>query len=131
MAARASLLQFAVVGLGGFIGAVGRYVLQTAVTIDEKHFTTLLINVSGSFIIGCLWTILSAVDADSRWSAFLVTGVLGGYTTYSSFSLDFVRLTQQGRWGDAGIYAGLTTVCAIAACMLGVFITGRILKLLQ
>ncbi len=131
MPAQASLMQFLAVGLGGFIGACSRFLIQNTGSFDEKHLSTMLINITGSFIIGVAWTLLSSFESGSRWTGFIITGVLGGYTTYSSFSLDFVRLTQQGRWIDASVYAGLTTLGAIAACLIGVFITSRILKLLQ
>lgn len=127
----ASLLHFAMVGLGGFIGACTRFLIQNLTGFDEKFMSTLLINVSGSFIIGVAWTLLSTFEADKWWFSFLITGVLGGYTTYSSFSLDFVQLTQAGRWGAASLYAGTTLLCAIGACMLGIFVTSYILKYLR
>lgn len=131
MPAQATLMQFLAVGLGGFIGACSRFLLQNAGIADEKHLSTMLINITGSFIIGVAWTLLSSFEAGKWWTGFLITGVLGGYTTYSSFSLDFVQLTQHGRWADAAVYAGVTTLGAIAACMVGVFATSRILKFLQ
>lgn len=126
-----TLLQFLAVGLGGFIGACTRFLIQSTCGFDEKYMSTLLINITGSFIIGVAWTLLNSFEAGKWWSVFLITGVLGGYTTYSSFSLDFVHLARDGRWVDAALYAGITTVCAIAACMLGLFVTSRIIKLLQ
>ncbi len=93
------------VGLGSALGGMARY----AVTLlFAKSFTglfplgTVIVNVTGSFLIGFLFM---ATGESGRWSAsevtrnFLMVGILGGYTTFSSFSLQTVQLMEKGAWG--------------------------------
>ena len=60
------------------------------------------------------------MDAHVAWSAFLMTGVLGGFTTFSSFSLETVQLAQQGQWMTAGLYIVASVALCVAAAGLGI-----------
>lgn len=103
------------VALGGAIGAMMRYLIGLAVAFP---FGTLAVNVLGSLVIGVLFVALSAMRAE--WSAFLMVGVLGGFTTFSSFSLDTVKLIMDGRIGFAGGYVLASVGLSLIACWIGV-----------
>lgn len=92
--------QFLVVLFGGGLGAVARFYIGSAVmTRYAGRFPlgTFLINVSGSFLIGLLMTLLTArVTVHPNWRLFLVTGILGGYTTFSSFEYESYIAARSG-----------------------------------
>ena len=109
------------VALGGALGASGRFLAGTAIrTFFPGAFPwgTLFVNVTGCLVLG-----LVAGVATQTWNpgaglrAFLTVGVLGGFTTFSAFSLDAVQLAERGRWDLALAYMGLT----FALCILGLF----------
>ncbi|MHB1307074.1 MAG: fluoride efflux transporter CrcB [Limisphaerales bacterium] len=112
------------VAMGGALGSVGRYWLSGLVANwrgETFPWGTLLVNASGSFLIGLL-AALSSVDG--RWLApnwfrpFLLVGVLGGYTTFSSFSLQTLNLAQEGEW----LRAGGNILLSVALCLVGVWL---------
>lgn len=108
------------VGAGGALGAVARF--WTTVGIGGWLGTglpvaTFTINVLGSFLIGVIAT---AAARNAPALAFLVTGMLGGFTTFSSFSIEAVRLFDGGRVGAAVLYAAASVVVCIIAAAAGV-----------
>ncbi len=105
------------VALGGALGAVLRYLVGLAVAFP---IGTLSVNIVGSFAIGLVW--VSFANKDHALTPFLLIGVLGGFTTFSSFSLDVVRLIEQSRFGFAGGYVIASVVLSIAACAVGILI---------
>ena len=112
------------VAIGGALGAVLRYLVALAVTWPMG---TLLVNVLGSFLIGLAFTLLTPERGLDRFAPFLMIGVLGGFTTYSTFSLDTLRLIEQGQTGAALAYAGGTLVACLAACALGLWLARVVL----
>ena len=115
--------QMLIVGLGGFIGSIGRYKLGGVVL---HHFaswrfplSTFLVNVLGCFAIGALAALAEHRDLfspDTR--LFLLTGLLGGFTTFSAFGYEGVSLLRRGDVGIALAYASLSVVCGLAAVWL-------------
>jgi CrcB protein len=107
-----------VIAIGGVLGAQARYGLGVALphTSGSISWATLLINVSGCLGIGVLMAILTAQRHPHRLvRPFVGIGILGGYTTYSSFSTDVVGLVDHHRTGAAAGYLALTVVgCALA-----------------
>ncbi len=109
----------AVVGAGSGLGALARVALG-----DLTALGTLVANLSGSFLIG--------VYATSPWrsrpllSRFVMDGFCGGFTTFSIFSLEVVQLAQQGAWGQASAYSGVTVICAVLAVATGVVLGRRL-----
>lgn len=109
------------VALGSALGGVGRFWFSSLATGrwgGAFPWGTLLVNVSGSFAIG-LFAALSAAGgrwADSpRTAHFFMAGLCGGYTTFSAFSLQTVRLMQEGRLGSAVLnIAGSVVLCLVA-----------------
>jgi CrcB protein len=113
------------IALGGALGSMGRYWAANFIAeCAGKTFPwgTLLVNVSGSLAIGLLAAWLVGEDrwqAHSRWREFLMIGICGGYTTFSSFSLDTLNLLRASHWFQAGAYAVLSLVLCLVAVWLG------------
>lgn len=107
--------------LGAGIGGVLRYVVNLlAPRLLGTGFPggTLFVNVLGSFLIGCVAGWL-AFKAGETWAQgarlFIITGVLGGFTTFSSFSLDTALLVERGEMGLAALYVGGSVAISLAA----------------
>ena len=115
------------VGLGGGLGSALRWGIGRLVGEGYKGafpLGTFLINVSGSLVIGYL-SVLFNVDWDNRYghgmvlNALVITGVLGGYTTFSSMQLDAARLAAQQRTHLAAIYLSLSVAAGLLAALAG------------
>lgn len=107
------------VGIGGFLGAVARYLI--AKTIAEKMRTvfpagTFVVNLSGAFLFGLLTAFLPET---ASWRSLLVTGFLGAYTTFSTFMLESVYLLQDGEMGRAFWYNLLSLLLGVLLAALG------------
>lgn len=106
--------------LGGGIGAGLRYLTNVgALRLFGPGFpvATLVVNVLGSFLMGLLVELL-AQRGGQRLAPFLMTGVLGGFTTFSAFSLDSMTLWQRGETVLALVYVGMSVVLSLAAIAL-------------
>src|SRR5258708_40270514 len=93
------MFKYLVLGAGGAIGTVCRFAAQTAIfraTGGIFPWGTLTVNLSGSMIIGFLWGMHSADIISPNLRLFLFVGLLGGYTTFSSFSLESLNLFREG-----------------------------------
>ncbi len=112
------------VALGGAVGAMGRYFVASAlVRVEGFPWATLTVNVTGSFFMGLLAGLVTAAwSASPAVRLFLMVGVLGGYTTFSAFSLEVVSLTEQGRWDLALLYTGLSVVLCVAGLACGLWL---------
>jgi CrcB protein len=111
----------ALVALGGAAGALARFWvgLAAVATLGTAWpFGTLLVNVAGSFAIG---VVASGPWASEAVRAAVVTGVLGGFTTFSAFSLETVRMIETGRTGSALAYVAAQVVLCLSAAAAGVF----------
>jgi fluoride exporter len=115
-----------IVGCGGFIGAVARYSLSNLINkVNSGNFpvSTLIINLAGSFLIGFLTQLFSSwYPNNKKLLLFLTTGILGGFTTFSAFSLETVNLYQNGNT----LYAVLNVLFSIIFCLTGAAL-GKIL----
>ncbi len=99
------------VAIGGAIGASGRYLVGMAVAFP---IGTLAVNVVGSFLMGVAFVVLAEKGMD-RWMPLIMTGILGGFTTFSAFSLDALRLYEAGRVGAAGGYILASVLLSLLA----------------
>ncbi|MDQ3045135.1 MAG: fluoride efflux transporter CrcB [Chloroflexota bacterium] len=118
-------MTIVLVALGGAVGATARYTLDRAITAAAGAsipYGTLLINVSGSFAAGLAIALLTAHDTDPRWRLLLVTGFLGGYTTFSAFSVETLTLFERGQPLRAVVYLFSTNALALTACLLGLLL---------
>lgn len=118
------------VGLGGAAGSLARY---GATTVMAAWFGrgfplgTLLVNVVGSFLIGLAFVMLVERGLlSNEWRLGVITGVLGGFTTFSAFSLETVGLLQDNAYGRAALYVLLSVLVCLGATILGVWIARRL-----
>jgi len=118
------MLAYLWVAIGGALGSVGRYWLSGLVAArfgETFPWGTIVINVTGSFIIGVF---AAFTDPDGRVLAspgfrqFFMIGICGGYTTFSSFSLQTLRLVQEREW----LYAGGNVILSVILCMIAVWL---------
>ncbi|MFP4314162.1 MAG: fluoride efflux transporter CrcB [Alphaproteobacteria bacterium] len=118
-----SISTIAMIGIGGAAGAVMRH----GVNVGSASFFgtayplgTLIVNIAGSFVMGLLISIFAHLWQPSpEIKLFLITGFLGAFTTFSSFSLDFVNLWERGDLLGALSYALFSVVFSITALALG------------
>ncbi len=113
------------IAAGGAIGSVLRfYAARVAVQMFgiEFPYGTLYVNVIGSFIMGLLVEYFGHSTASQELRAFLAIGVLGGFTTFSTFSLDVATLYQRGETTMAALYILLSLVLSIGGIFAGMFI---------
>lgn len=117
------------VAAGGAIGAAARYGVSIWLDVAAEVFPwpTLVVNLVGSFLIGLA---LPALLHRPLAQLLLMTGVLGGFTTFSAFSLDVLALLQAGRQGTALVYVLASVVGGLALVLLG-FVLGRALFQVQ
>ncbi|GLQ35124.1 putative fluoride ion transporter CrcB [Amylibacter marinus] len=112
------------VAIGGALGAVVRFVVALWVGFP---YGTLCVNVIGSFLMGVAFVWFSNRGA-SQGGLFVMTGFLGGFTTFSAFSLDVVKLMENGKTLIAGQYVLMSVLGSLLAIGLGVFVTRMILQ---
>ncbi len=113
------------VAVGGVLGSLARYGLGRALptTVGVFPATTLLINVTGAFLLAVLvGTLTRAPGRSPLWRPLLGTGVLGGYTTFSTFAVDTARLTSIGHPGVAVGYVAATLAGGALATALGMVV---------
>jgi len=118
------------VALGGGIGSVLRWLVQVVANRlapgSAFPWGTLAVNVAGSFAIGLLMTLaLERVLVSNELRGFLVTGVLGGFTTFSAFSWESLALLRDGQWPAALAYVGGSLVAGLAAAFAGAAVAAR------
>ncbi len=115
------------VGLGGGLGSMGRYCCQRWMLYWFPHafpLGTLLVNITGCFLIGLLWGFGSRSSAlTNEWGLFLMTGICGGYTTFSAFSLESFLLLKDGRTGLFFLYISCSVILGLLATLLAIRLT--------
>ena len=121
--------RFLAVGFGGFLGAIARYAVTLVVSNwwrREFPLATLLINVSGSFIVGFFLTLAAArMTSDPFWRLFVATGFVGAYTTFSTFEYETQRLTEVGSLGWATVNVVTSVLAGYIAVQCGVLLARR------
>jgi fluoride exporter len=108
------------VGLGGAIGSILRYAFSIFVVSKSFPVATILVNILGSFAIGAIFA-LSNKDENFllNWRVFLATGLCGGFTTFSAFSIENIQLLQDHKYLQSLIYIFATVILGIAAAFTG------------
>lgn len=118
------------VALGGAIGASLRYLAGLGIVrlLGHTQFPVaiLTVNVLGSFLMGA-FVVLAAHRGLTHLSPLVMTGMLGGFTTFSTFSLETVNLIERGDLGQAALYVGLSVVVSVGALLLGMMMTRGVL----
>lgn len=126
------LFNVCAVALGGAFGATARYLVGVAVSTWGPHasalsgfpLATFLANATGCFLIGVLSVVFASEGMQGKelWRLFAITGIMGGFTTFSTFSLETLTLFQDGAIGMAGV----NVVASLVTCLAGV-LAGRAL----
>jgi CrcB protein len=115
-----TLTTYTVIALGSAIGGVGRhwFGLQVAQRMGPSFpWGTLFVNVTGSFLIGFVAAITDTRPDSQTTREFLMVGILGGYTTFSAFSLQTIALVRDGRL----LFAGANVALSVVLCLLAVW----------
>jgi CrcB protein len=117
------------VGLGGFIGANQRYLLTKTIPVTAFPFATLAANVLAGLIIGAITGLDgSALSLPPKWKLLVNTGLLGGLSTFSTFSLETVNLFSDGKYALAAANIALNLTLSIAGLITGMILTKLIVK---
>ena len=111
--------SFLAVGLGGALGAMGRYGISLLPLKSAFPWLTLLTNVLGALVIGFVVGVTADNTASPNTVLFWKTGVCGGFTTFSTFSLETLRLLEGGQTGAGLLYAGASVVLCVAGVYIG------------
>jgi fluoride exporter len=122
------VLKYLVVGIGGFLGAIARYVVGTY--IGSRYgvrfpYGTFVINISGSFLIGFIVALLARTTASQYWRYLIPIGFIGAYTTFSTFEYETLRAVQDGQLTTGVLNVALSVVVGFMAVWAGAAI-GRV-----
>lgn len=123
------MLNWLPVAIGGALGAVSRfYVAETAYRLLARSFPygILACNVIGSLLMGFFAILLiQKLQLSPMWRYAIMIGFLGGFTTFSSFSLDTIQLCQEGYWQKAVVYVFLSLILCFGATIIGMLIANK------
>ena len=121
-----SLMILLAVGVGGGIGALIRYFVAGAIQSAAwpgYPWGIFVVNITGGFVMGLIVELSALkISVTPEMRAFLTTGILSGYTTFSTFSLDSVLLIERGQYGTAAIYVVGSTLLSILALFAGLWL---------
>ncbi len=120
-------MQWLAVAMGGALGAMGRFAVNALVfPVLGMRFplATMVVNVGGSLLMGVLYVVIVERGLlPGEWRNFLMVGLLGGFTTFSAFSLDALALWQNGHLSLAFAYIVLTVTLCLAGALAGMYLT--------
>jgi CrcB protein len=126
-----ALMNIVLVGVGGALGAIARYLISGLVLHHYPGWKfplpTFLVNVLGCLVAGILAGFIVKQDwFSAQHRLFLFTGILGGFTTFSAFGLETMHLLRDGHIGIAMLYVGLSVVVGIGALWVAMLVAGRL-----
>lgn len=123
-------MQWLAIALGGALGSVLRFAAVSYITPLVNHrfpFGTFIVNLSGSFLIGVAYVLLvEKTTLPAEWRLFFITGIIGGYTTFSAFSLEIFQLWQAGLVVNAFVYASSSVILGLLMVFVGIALTQKI-----
>lgn len=128
------MLRVFIIGLGGALGAVLRYAaggLDYRFSSGIFPISTLFVNVTGSLLIGLLWGIFEQIAVSPNIRLFIFIGILGGYTTFSTFSLETFNLVRDGEYWIAIVNMILSVLLSVSAVFGGYFISKIFINLFR
>jgi CrcB protein len=124
--------QVLLIAVGGSLGAIARYGLSTFVYhVSNGTFPwgTLLINLTGCFLIGVFVEFFDTAIIPSEWRSFVTIGFIGAYTTFSTYSLETVSLLREGEFRLASMNIIASNLLGIALVVIGIYFSRSVLKL--
>lgn len=113
------LKNILLVAFGGALGSTLRYLISLIFISKKFPFSTLTVNIVGSFLIGLLIAYSLKNSVSSYWQTILVVGFCGGFTTFSAFSWDVISMLQNGRYSIAFIYVLAMLIISILFTFIG------------
>ena len=123
-------MQWLAIALGGALGSMLRFAAVSYLTPLINHrfpLGTFIVNLSGSFLIGVAYVLLvEKTSFPAEWRLFFITGIIGGYTTFSAFSLEILQLWQEGHAISAFGYACGSVVLGLLMTFIGMTLTQKI-----
>jgi CrcB protein len=114
-------MKLVLIALGGALGAVSRFVLSSLIQSNNSSdfpFGTFSVNILGCLFIGIAWAGLSSQE-QNLWTPFVMTGILGGFTTFSTFGLESIQLWQTGKITTLVAYVLLSNIVGLLAVLFG------------
>ena len=115
------------VGLGGGLGSMARYLCQRWFSVQYMHsfpWGTFTVNIAGCLLIGLLWGIsFRTFESNESWKLFLMAGICGGFTTFSAFTLEGIGLIRENKWGLFFAYVAGSVLLGLLATFIGMKIT--------
>jgi CrcB protein len=115
------MLNFLLVGAGGALGAMLRYGAGRLLPMGSWPWATFTVNILGGLLMGLLAGWLAARGGSESWRLFLGVGMLGGFTTFSAYSLEVALMVERGQPGLALAYALASMALSVAALFLGLW----------
>ena len=129
-------MQYLVIGLGGALGSMLRFGIGSLIDTGAQKsgqifpWGTIVVNVTGCLVLGFIFTISAAGEGriflPPLTRSFITIGILGGYTTFSSFSLQTLTLAQDGQWWGAAANVLLSVVLCLVGVWLGAMLAGSL-----
>jgi CrcB protein len=117
------LKNILLVGIGGMMGSMGRYLIGHFIRHASFPYATFTVNMAGSLFIGAIMGIAAKQEGFANWRLFLATGICGGFTTFSAFAWENMQFLQQQRYGAFMFYIGASLIFGLAAVTLGYWLT--------
>jgi CrcB protein len=120
--------RYLLVMAGAAIGGLARYLLASAIAArfpQRMWFGTVVVNITGCFLIGLVMTVLTQRQTNPNWRLLLVVGVLGGYTTFSSFAYETYALIKDGDFGKGFINVAVSVIAGYLALWCGAILARR------
>jgi fluoride exporter len=111
------------IGLGSFIGGISRYLLSGFIQSKLSSilpYGTLMVNILGCFLIGILYGVSERMSISDEWKLIIATGLLGGFTTFSAFSMESIQMLRQGQVMNSIGYVLLSVTLGLLATWLGI-----------
>jgi len=111
------------IGTGSFIGGISRYLLSQLIQtkfLSAFPFGTLIVNITGCFVIGLVLAVSQKNNISQGWLLFLTTGICGGFTTFSAFSAETISLLRSGQAALALVYIATSIFLGLLATYIGI-----------